>query len=206
MMKTRFPRLNRGHILPLAALAAVAFVLFSVGGFAFAASQEQNDSFCASCHTQPESTFYQRSTAAEPVDLASAHRLKNTGCIDCHSGIGLTGRVSAEMMGAQNALRWYTGTAQQPAPLVFPIGDDNCMKCHAEVLTEKHDSNSRTVNFGPKGHYHTYLSQWKKADTKAADCTSCHYGHDTGSTVDKSWVVSASVQKECDACHALLAN
>ena len=50
--------------------------IFATGGFAFAATQEQHDSFCASCHTQPESTFYQRSTAAQPADLASAHTSK----------------------------------------------------------------------------------------------------------------------------------
>lgn len=54
-----------GKRSPLLAVLLGLFVLgvvFAVGGFAFAASQETNDSFCASCHTQPESTFVQRST------------------------------------------------------------------------------------------------------------------------------------------------
>ncbi len=29
-------------------------VLLTAGGFTFAATQEQHDTFCASCHTQPE--------------------------------------------------------------------------------------------------------------------------------------------------------
>jgi hypothetical protein len=109
-------------------------------------------------------------------------------------------------MGASNAARWYTGTARQPAPLEFPIPNDNCLKCHSEVFTETHDSNSRTVNFGPKGHYHTFLKQWEQADPKASACTACHFGHETDSTADLSWVVTAAVQKECDSCHALMAN
>ena len=33
-------------------------IFLAAGGFTFAASQETHDSFCASCHTQPESTFF----------------------------------------------------------------------------------------------------------------------------------------------------
>ena len=43
--------------------AAIAVVALSAGGFAFAATQESHDQFCASCHTQPESTFVARSTS-----------------------------------------------------------------------------------------------------------------------------------------------
>jgi len=207
MNKIRLPRLNRKNFLPLVALAAAAFVLLSAGGFAFAAHQEENDAFCASCHTQPESTFVQRTAAAAALDLASAHhQKKETRCIDCHSGIGIYGRISAEVMGAQNAAKWYTGSARQPAPLVYPIADGNCLKCHAEVLTAQHDSDSRTVDFGPKGHYHTYLTQWKQADPHAANCTTCHFGHQLEATAEKTWIIPASVQQSCDACHALLAN
>jgi hypothetical protein len=204
MTKLRLPKLSRKNILPLALVAAFVFVLLSAGGFAFAASQEENDSFCASCHTQPETTYYQRSLDAAAVDLASAHRQESTRCIDCHSGMGVIGRVSAELMGAQNAFKWYTGTASQPAPLLYLIGDNNCLKCHADVLTEKHDIDSRTVNFGPKGHYHTYLTQWKEADSNAAACTDCHFGHELGSVSENSWVIPASVQRDCEACHALM--
>jgi hypothetical protein len=82
-------------------------VIFTAGGFSFAATQETHDSFCASCHTHPESTFYQRSVGAQAVDLASAHTLKDVRCIDCHSGVGVVGRIQAEMLGAHNALAFY---------------------------------------------------------------------------------------------------
>ena len=70
---------------PLLVALAVLLVISSAG-FTFAATQESHDSFCGSCHTQPESTYLQRSTAPQPVDLASHHTLQKTRCIDCHSG------------------------------------------------------------------------------------------------------------------------
>ena len=111
-----------GWIPPVLAVLVVLIIVIGVpaGGFAYAASREQNDAFCSSCHTQPEATFYDRSIAAQPVDLASAHRVENTNCIDCHSGEGLPGRLSAELLGAQNAFKWVTKTAIQPAVLTVP--------------------------------------------------------------------------------------
>src|SRR6266545_3902934 len=121
--RTPFP-----FIAVLAGLFTLAIV-FTTGGFTFAASQEAHDSFCASCHTQPETTFFERSTAGQAVDLASFHSTQNTRCIDCHSGQGVLGRVQAELMGARNAAKWYSGTAVQPAVLSFPISDQSCLKC-----------------------------------------------------------------------------
>ena len=113
-------------------LAGLAVVL-AAGGFTFAASQESHDSFCASCHTQPETIFFERSTSANAVDLASFHTAKETRCIDCHSGPGLFGRMQAELLGARNAAAFYTHTAVQPAKLTYPIQDANCLKCHQDV-------------------------------------------------------------------------
>ncbi len=203
MAKKRKPTVKRTPILLIAGIAAIAVVLLSAGGFAFAASQEQHDTFCASCHTQPETTFYQRSTAATPTDLASFHTTKATNCIDCHSGAGITGRLSAEMMGARNAVLWFSGTAQQPAPLVFPIGNDNCMKCHATV-TSGVSSEGRRGTFGPQGHYHRFLSRWQAADPNAATCVSCHAGHDTAGDPNSAYVNIATVQQTCNACHNVL--
>src|SRR5258707_6108875 len=69
-----------------AALAGA--LLLAVAGFATAATLEEQDSFCAACHSQPESAFYQR-TQAQAVDLASKHSATwVTRCIDCHAGPG----------------------------------------------------------------------------------------------------------------------
>jgi predicted secreted protein len=64
---------RRKRLLTVLAVCGALLVLgmvLTAGGFAFAATQESHDTFCASCHTQPESTFFQRATAAQPSDLA----------------------------------------------------------------------------------------------------------------------------------------
>ncbi len=123
MPKSRYARKQKRRkfiltpIMKVGIAALGVAILLTASGFTFAATRETHDSFCASCHTQPESTFYQRSVDPQPVDLASAHTPKNTRCIDCHSGVGVFGRVQAELLGAHNALAYYTHTAVQPAKL-----------------------------------------------------------------------------------------
>ena len=194
----------------------VVGVLLAAGGFTFAASQETHDSFCASCHTQPESTFYQRSTDAQPVDLASYHTTQKTECINCHSGQGVIGRVQAELMGARNALKWYTATAVQPATLVFPIGDQNCLKCHQNVtqrgFTAKESLTvpGRAGGFGGEreggrnNHWHEFLARWQAADPNAGPCVSCHSGHATDGNTQNGSMKDQTVQNECNACHQVL--
>jgi hypothetical protein len=193
--------------------------LFTVGGFVFAATQESHDAFCGSCHTQPESTFLQRSAAAQATDLASFHTAKTTLCINCHSGAGITGRVSAELMGARNAVLWYTGKAVQPAVLKNPIGDENCLKCHSDItsqsFTPKEQISLSGVNVGGEGggrgggranHWHAFLSRWQAADLNAGTCVSCHSGHATGGTAQSGFMNASTVQQVCDACHRVLRN
>ena len=195
-------------------IAVVVFgVIVTIGGFTFAATQEQHDSFCASCHTQPESTFFQRSTAAHPIDMASFHRAQQVICIDCHSGVGVTGRISAELMGARNALLWYTGTAKQPAVVTFPISDQNCLKCHQDVVQTGFTPKEQIVipggrsgddGYGRNNHWHELLTRWQAASATAGTCTSCHGGHPTGGTAQSGFMVDQVVQQQCSACHKIL--
>jgi nitrate/TMAO reductase-like tetraheme cytochrome c subunit len=169
-------------------------ILLTTGGFTFAASQEQRDSFCSSCHTQPESTFYQRSLDANAVDLASFHNQEKTRCIDCHSGIGLTGRIRAELLGAHNALAFYTKTAVQPAKLTRPVGDESCLKCHPNVAAQQDMNN----------HFHVFLAQWQSMDPNAAACVSCHQGHANDGDPQIMFLNRAVTQAECESCHRSL--
>jgi hypothetical protein len=194
----------------LAGLAVFAIVLTSAG-LVFAASKESHDPFCASCHTQPESDHYQRSIAADKVDLASYHAGEETRCIDCHSGRGIPGRVAAELMGARNALKWYTGTAVQPAPLIFPIGNGNCLKCHDAVTQRGYVpkvQNMITAQGGGEegfmGHWHVFLSRWRAIDKNAAGCVDCHSGHATGSTSDIGYLDRNTLEMKCEGCHQRL--
>ncbi len=186
----------------------------AISGFGFAASQETHDAFCASCHTQPESTFFQRSSGPQPVDLASFHTVQKTRCIDCHSGQGLFGRVQAELMGARNALKWYTGTAIQPAVLTYAIGDQNCLKCHQQVTQQGFSPQEQItvpsgVNAGREGggranHWHQFLARWQAASPTAGNCVSCHSGHAAGSTAQNGFMNAQNVQDTCNACHQVL--
>lgn len=182
----------------------------TVGGFVFAASMESHDSFCASCHSQPESTYYGRSTAAQATDLASFHTTQHTACIECHSGSGVTGRIAAELMGAYNATKWYTGSAVQPAQLKFPIGDANCLKCHATITSEGYVSKEKITLPGNRrgreggefgNHWHQRIPEWQASAGKVGSCLSCHSAHTTGGTAQGGFLESTRVQGQCNACH-----
>jgi predicted CXXCH cytochrome family protein len=201
MSKTHYSRRQKKRASPRALLALLAPVLIvgagivaAGGAFAFGAYQEEHDPFCASCHTQPESTFFQRSTGAQAVDLASAHTVQKIKCIDCHSGAGTLGRVAAEMMGAHNAYLYFTGQAVQPAPLTHPIADENCLKCHTQVTTQRTQNN----------HFHFFLSRWQANDPNAGTCVSCHGGHSTDGSADLMYLNQQQTEQVCAACHQVL--
>ncbi len=183
----------------LLAVSALAILLIA-GGFSYASAQEQHDSFCVSCHTQPEVDYYQRSLASlkspggAAVDLASDHTTKNVRCIDCHDGEGVFGHVQAVLLGARNAALFYSGQAVQPARLTVPISDDACLKCHLPVVELLARNN----------HQHTLLARWQAIDPHAAGCTSCHTGHTTDGPALHGFLNMQRSQVVCDSCHRVL--
>jgi nitrate/TMAO reductase-like tetraheme cytochrome c subunit len=205
---------KKSAVIPVLIGAAILFVLVAGGGFAFAATQESHDSFCASCHTQPETNFLQNSTAAQATDLASFHTTHTTLCINCHSGQGIFGRMEAELIGARNAFKWYSGTAVQPAVLTFPIGDQNCLKCHQNVTATGFSPQEQIAvpgsaagsreGQGRANHWHAFLSRWQAASPTAGTCVSCHSGHAAGMTAQTGFMDAQKVQATCNACHQVL--
>jgi hypothetical protein len=192
---------------PVLIIVVVVLLLLPAGGFAFAASMESQDSFCSSCHTQPESTFYQRSTASQPVDLASYHAPQNTRCIDCHSGQGISGRLQAELLGAGNAFKWYSGAAVQPAPLTQPISDANCLKCHQQVTQRGYTPKNKTLSElgeAQNGHWHLFLTRWQAQSASAAKCVSCHSSHATDGDVKILYLNEQHTVAVCQACHQVM--
>jgi hypothetical protein len=191
--KKRFP------LIPLIAGVFALGIIAAVIGFAFAASRESNDAFCASCHTQPETTFFERSTAETRVDLASFHQSKKTHCIDCHSGPGVVGRIQAELLGAHNAFAFYTGTAIQPAQLTGKFADANCLKCHQKVTAR-----TQGMEEGGEEHWHAFLTNWQAQDPNAANCVSCHPGHSTNGSANQNYQSIPETRAVCNACHQVL--
>ena len=171
-------------------LLASPLIMAAVVGFG-AMQFENRDSFCASCHTQPESTYFQRESAQDPTDLASFHTEKDTRCIDCHSGSGSIGRASAMMLGARDLLAFLSNHYAQPAPLTRAITDSHCLKCHQDV-TQKRDFND---------HFHRLLSQWQQLDLNAASCVDCHQSHTTDGDLSVQFLNRGVATRVCERCH-----
>ena len=177
-------------LFPIALILIAPFVVAGVVGTG-AMQFENRNSFCASCHTEPESVYYQRETAA-PADLASFHAGKNTRCIDCHSGKGYPGRAAALILGARDLFAFVSKHYAQPAPLTQPISDSHCLKCHSD-LAAKRDFNN---------HFHVFLSQWQAQDPNAACCVDCHESHITTGDVSIAFLNQGDARQVCDKCHA----
>ncbi len=173
---------------------AGVFILLIAAGFTYTTVQEQQDSFCVACHTQPEVLFYQRSIASAPVDLASDHTTKEVRCIECHDGAGVFGHIEAGALGLRNTLLFYSGLAVQPARQTVPIRDGACLKCHEAVVLLLERNN----------HEHTLLAEWQAKDPHAGGCTSCHTGHTTDGPALDAFISMSRSQPTCDACHKVL--
>jgi predicted CXXCH cytochrome family protein len=173
-----------------------AFIVFGLAIPLGAMQLENHDSFCASCHTEGELAFFNRSlvSAENATDLASYHAAKQASrCIDCHTGPGLTGRYIGLMAGSTDLISFFSGHYPQPALLEEPYPDANCLKCHADLATKK--------DF--KNHFHVFLSQWQALDPKnAGNCVDCHASHDTTNDVNLMFLNKTKTEQVCQKCHA----
>lgn len=175
-----------GWILP-----AILMVLFTTLAYGAGAQAESRDAFCAACHTQNETVYVAR--AQEPaVDLASKHARENVGCIDCHSGKGVPGRISAEVLGARDALVFVSGKDVQPHTMTRAIADENCLKCHTKI-TEKSSFDN---------HYHLLLPRWQQASSAAAACVDCHQGHPSNGNPKITFLNEQATRLVCQSCHS----
>jgi hypothetical protein len=181
-------------VIVVAAVLAAGILLAS-GGLVTAIQMENRNAFCASCHTEPESTYYQRSLAA-PVDLASAHNAKNVACIECHSGPGTTGRLEAiATVAAPDTFAFYSGHYRKPATLTVPLGDEHCLKCHPDIADQQDFNN----------HFHVFLSRWKAAaPNDAATCVECHQGHNDRGQANIAYLDEQHTVAVCQRCHNTL--
>ncbi|MGA9533631.1 MAG: cytochrome c3 family protein [Anaerolineales bacterium] len=173
-------------------ILAVLLGVGAVAGLGYAANLENHDSFCASCHTQPETKYFQRSQSA-PVDLASVHAAKQVSCIQCHSGSGVSGRLMAMATVAMPDLLAYKGGQyHDPAIVTVPISDQNCLKCHAEVTQE------RTFN----NHFHFFLPTWQaQQPDAAATCVDCHQSHNQSGDPNTAYLIESDTVPICQDCH-----
>lgn len=121
--------------------------------------------------------------------------------------------MQAELLGARNSLKWYTGTAVQPAPLTVPIDDQNCVKCHQDVVQRNFNPKEQITVPGRRGgeregdrnnHWYELLARWQAATPNAGTCVSCHSGHMTDGNTQNGFMNDQRVQEVCNACHQVL--
>ncbi len=224
-MDRRRKRVGRA---PLIALGLVAGLALAAG--LTVTRLEDRDSFCISCHTTPEVTYYDRAKSAlavgEPfADLSSAHygRESTFRCIDCHRGTsGLVHRLTTLTLGARDTAIWLAGQADpsiEKTQLVLPgLLNSACTRCHAEALL--------TVGF--ENHFHNKLPEayrlWRagqalRRPSDAPDlpdesmvvvpsptdvqCVDCHRAHIDipGSELQGYLDLTNTVYPACVRCH-----
>jgi predicted CXXCH cytochrome family protein len=176
-----------------ALVAAVVGIIAAAGGTAYAVQLENQDGFCASCHTQPETNYYQQTQVKDTSSLAALHAQKSVRCIDCHSGGGPFGRVDGLSQGARDTLVYYSGHYQSPAVTTSPLGDGSCTKCHADAMGQQTFNN----------HFHVFLGRWQSVDPNAAHCVDCHTSHPSAAPAQQ-YLDSTAVQTVCGNCHNAL--
>lgn len=188
-----FLKAHRWLLVPIIAVP-VLFFLLAGGGVAYALRLEESDGFCASCHTEPEVTYVRQASAQPPTTLAAFHtqsKRQSVMCIECHSGGGPFGRAQGLTQGTQDLVAYMTNHYQAPAVTTSPLGDDACLKCHADV-PQRGDFNN---------HFHRFLAQWQNLDPQAAHCVTCHTAHTT--TADaQAFLQTQTVTAVCDNCHS----
>src|SRR5579871_3461680 len=130
-------------------IAAAFFGIFVLGsvGFVGASALEEHDDFCASCHTVPESTYFQRAATALAsanttiADLATYHyhqaqaKSQSFECIECHRGDSSLGqRVQTLALGAHDGITFVLGKADptiEKATINQPeLVNAACVSCH----------------------------------------------------------------------------
>lgn len=182
-------------------------VLFLFAGtLTSAVTLENQDSFCASCHTEPESTYFHRSQS-KPSDLASAHSQFNstTRCIDCHSGLGANGRINSLKQGSVDLTAFIFGDYHQPAVTINPVGDQGCTKCHTNQDIDFTQPNASLVSTS-RSHYHlnVYIEEWlSRQPNQSGSCAICHTAHVQG---DPSllFMEFTPTKDICEDCHISL--
>ncbi len=181
-----------------AGIAVIGSSALAISGIGVALGLENQDAFCASCHTQPEATYYQRSIQTRAADLAAFHAKKETHCIDCHSASGTFGRAHGLTQGAHDLANFIRGAYHAPAITTNPLGDDACVKCHTKIYERPKGAGKAGTN-----HYHSYLLEWQTAEPGAASCVNCHAPH-TVESENLRFLNQGQVGKLCEECHTAL--
>lgn len=173
-------------------------LVVGIAGIGGAVALEQNDHFCASCHTEPEVTYVHQIELAHEEGyartLAAFHALPQerdadgVRCIDCHGGVGIKGRAEGLALAFGDTVAFVTGNFEQPATLDHPLPDEACVQCHGDWAEDRSFEN----------HVHwQFLEEGAPSDIR---CVDCHVSHVEANDFD-GFIRREIVFPECEACH-----
>lgn len=189
------------------ALLLVLIGLAALAGTGSAVALENNDEFCDSCHTEPETTYVAQiheARESESAPTLAAFHAFTTGsfteqpgtkvarCIDCHSGPHPADRAATLVKAAGDSVEFFLGTADMPARLDEPLPDANCTKCHVD----DYDADDSFEN-----HFHTLLRDPDAPTT--IRCADCHVAHELATDLDQ-FTVRSAVIPTCERCHEFM--
>jgi hypothetical protein len=160
----------------------------------YVSHQEQANTFCVSCHTEPEMTYLARYIRAveqqSAEDLAAFHyRKQEIQCIACHVGEGVAGRAEVLAFGAHNAFKRYTGFLQQPATIILPVQNEACLKCHEPRIRQP----------GFENHMHN-KPYYNPEPVPFIRCTDCHPSHRPADE-RTMFQFRETILPRCEFCH-----
>ena len=191
---TRLTRFVRSRLAKVVLLGVVTAFIVAAGLFTVGLRLESNDRFCASCHLEPETSYFQASLNPDAATtLAAFHAGVRTRCINCHSRRWIPGRVWAQWGGLQNLLAYWSGDFTRPNATTRPVGDGGCSKCHSDF----------TWVIERPGHYHSPLlrRRWRSADGPANTCEACHPSHQEITPAADRFMRADLIELQCTACH-----
>jgi nitrate/TMAO reductase-like tetraheme cytochrome c subunit len=194
----------------LIGIAVLVLIVLGVGGFFTASALEEHDTFCISCHTVPEVTYYNRAYISldspnQPVnDLATAHYLlsKEHGkpdfaCINCHRGDSSLGqRISTLALGGRDALIYVTGRENPAIEKTNTyegwLPNAACVSCHTDTLL--------TLK-GLNNHFHTHLPQAAQALAQGGKLTVPDDLKDRATLLINAGLKTVDTNLTCTSCH-----
>ena len=173
-------------LIPLVLLSP----LLGVGSMYGIRAVESYDPFCTVCHLQDHQDYLDDGARAENMVQTLGGWHKSAGevrCISCHGEEGITGMIRTTILANKDLYKFIIGDYEQPSRVFHPILDKDCLKCHDEErLLELSDDAFHAIS--------------DHAELKA-DCVGCHNGHRVGGEREKGFMVAATAQPRCDACH-----
>ena len=171
-------------------LIVVLSPLAGVGGLYGIRAVESYDPFCTACHLQDHQDYLDDGARAKNAvqTLGGWHRsVGDVRCISCHGEEGITGMIRTTILANKDLYKFIIGDYEQPSRVFHPILDKDCVKCHNEErLLELADDAFHAIS--------------DHAELKA-NCVQCHNGHRLDGERAKGFMVAATAQPRCDACH-----